>query len=215
MNPAWTYSQLDAFETCPKKFYHLKVIRDVKEPPSAHQEWGTAVHEAFEAAIKTATPLPDKMAQWQPLAGKLAALPGEKHTEMQLAIDKAFAPADWKSAWSRGVADLVVVHKDKAAVLDYKTGKRKPSEQLLLYAAYIYHHFPQVNKVRTGFVWLKDRRIDWQPTEREEVPAIWQLLLPRVRKLESAYERDSWPARPSGLCRSWCPVLACEFNGRK
>lgn len=215
MTLAWTYSQLDSFETCPKKFFHLKVARDVVEPPTEHQEWGTQVHTAFENAVNSGQALPEKMRQWQPLADKLCALPGKKYTEHRFAIDKAFAPTDWSNAWSRGIADLLVVHGDRAAVLDYKTGKRKPSEQLLLYAAYAYHHFPAIKHVRVGYVWLKDRRVDWQSTAREDLPATWQLLLPRVRKLESAYERASWPARPSGLCRAWCPVVACDFNGKK
>jgi len=212
MTTAWTYSHLDGFETCPRQFYHLKVARDVPDPPTVHSEWGTRVHSAFEDAINAGTPLPSGMEQWQRLADQIAALPGVKHTEIKLAIDRAFQPTSWKTAWSRGIIDLLVVHKDKAAVLDYKTGKRKPSEQLDLYANYVFHHYPEVNKVTTGYVWLKDRRIDREPIHRDEVPAIWQSLLPRVNKLESARERDSWPAKPSGLCRGWCPVTACEFN---
>lgn len=210
--PPWTYSQLDSFESCPKKFYHLKVVRDVVEPPSVHTEWGTRVHSAFEDFINKGDALPEGMTQWQALANKLAALPGQKLTEVKFAIDCSFQPTEWKGSWSRGIADLLVVHNDKAAVLDYKTGKRKPSEQLDLYANYVFHHYPEVNKVTTGFVWLKDKRIDWKPVERASLSITWQAILPRVRKLESAYERDSWPARPSGLCNGWCPVTSCSFN---
>lgn len=220
--PPWTYSQLDSFENCPKKFYHLKVIRDVVEPPTVHTDWGTKVHTALENYIKDGECLPEGMTQWDNLAKKLAALPGEKHTEIKFAVDKGFQPCDWKQSWSRGIADLLVVHKDKAVVIDYKTGKRKPTEQLDLYANYVFHHYPQVNVVSTGFVWLKDRRIDWnfgrdegKPFSRGEVPFVWNSFLPRIRKLESAYERDKWPAKTSGLCKAWCPVLSCEFNGRR
>jgi hypothetical protein len=110
---------------------------------------------------------------------------------------------------------LVVIHGDKAVVADYKTGKRKPTEQLDLYANYVFAHHPEINKVTTGFIWLKEKKIDWTPRERSEVPIIWQNFVPRVNKLESAYERDRWPAKTSGLCKAWCPVLSCEFNGRK
>jgi CRISPR/Cas system-associated exonuclease Cas4 (RecB family) len=220
-NPAWTYSQLDSFESCPKKFYHTKVKRDVIEPPTVHTEWGTKVHTAFENFMLTGELLPEGMQQWQQLAYKLADLPGEKLTEKKYAIDKDFQPCDWKKAWTRGIADLVVVHKDKAAVIDYKTGKRKPTEQLDLYANYIFHYHPEVNYVSTGFVWLKERKVDWnvskadkKPFARDEMPMIWQGFLPRVRKLESAYERDSWPAKTSGLCKAWCPVTSCKFNGK-
>jgi hypothetical protein len=209
--PAWTYSQLDSFESCPKKFFHLKVARDVVEPPSPHTEWGTRVHTAFEDALQKQQPLPEGMTQWQGLVNKISRLPGEKFTEIRLALDSSFNPTDWKTAWSRGVADLLVVCGEKAAVLDYKTGKRKPSEQLDLYANYVFHHYPDVQTVRTGYIWLKDRRIDWKSHNRKHLHETWQTLLPRVRKLESAYERESWPARPSGLCNGWCPVTTCPF----
>jgi hypothetical protein len=221
-NPPWTYSQLDSFENCPKKFYHLKVARDVVEPPTVHTEWGTRVHTALEDYVKDGTPLPEGMTQWDGIASKLKALPGEKHTEIQFAIDANFQPCDWKGSWSRGIADLLVIYKDKALVADYKTGKRKPTEQLDLYANYVFHHYPQVNVVTTGFIWLKEKKVDWnsgrpgkQPIYRAEVPFVWAEFLPRVRKLESAYERDKWPAKTSGLCKAWCPVLSCEFNGRR
>jgi CRISPR/Cas system-associated exonuclease Cas4 (RecB family) len=203
-NPAWTYSQLDSFETCPRKFYHTKVKRDIVEPPTVHTEWGTRVHTAFENAVKDGTPLPE---------GR--ALPGEKLCEEKYALDRNFQPTDWKSAWTRGIGDLVVLNKDKALVADYKTGKRKPTEQLDLYALYVFAHEPQVQTVSTNFVWLKDKRVDRQTRQREEVPIIWQSFLPRVAKLESSYERDRWPARTSGLCNGWCPVTSCEFNRKK
>lgn len=221
-NPAWTYSQLDSFETCPKKFYHTKVLRDCVEPPTVHTEWGTKVHTAFENFILNGELLPEGMQQWQSLAYKLAELPGEKLVEKKYAIDKDFQPCDWKSAWTRGIADLVIIHKNKAVVIDYKTGKRKPTEQLDLYANYVFHYHPEVTEVSTGFVWLKERKIDWNVSKpdkkafaREELPLIWQAFLPRVRNLESAYERDSWPAKTSGLCKAWCPVTSCRFNGRR
>ena len=172
------------------------------------------MHTAFEDFVKKGDALPDGMTQWQPLADKLARLPGEKLTEYKFALDKDFKPTEWKQSWSRGIADLVVIKDDKAVVADYKTGRRKPTEQLDLYACYAFAHYPEVKTVTTAFIWLKEKKIDKQAIQREEVPVIWQKLLPRVRKLESAYERDSWPERPSGLCKGWCPVLSCKFNGK-
>ncbi len=220
--PAWTYSQLDTFESCPRKFYRTKVVRDIIEPPTIHTEWGTRVHTAMEHAVQDGTPLPEGMTQWQGIADKLAALPGTKMCEQRFAIGRDFQPADWKQAWSRGIGDLVVINGKYAIAADYKTGKRKPTEQLDLYAAYTFHHYPEVEYVHTAFVWLKEKRIDWnvskagkKPFSRDEVPVIWQNLLPRAARLESAYERDKWPAKTSGLCKAWCPVTDCEFNGRR
>lgn len=213
--PAWTYSQLDKFETCPRQFYHVRVLKDVVEPPTEHTIWGERVHTALEERVKNGTPLPEGMTHWEPIAAKLAALPGEKLCEHKMALDRSFQPAEWKDAWTRGIADLLIVNRNKAAVFDHKTGKRKPTEQLKLYAAYTFAHFPSVDEVTTAFVWLKEKKIDKQTFYRQQIPELWEGFLQRVAKLESAHERDSWPARPSGLCRGWCPVTKCEFNGKR
>lgn len=213
--PAWVYSQLDTFKTCPRKYYHLKVARDVVEPPSIHTEWGHKVHEALEYRVKEGRPLPEGMMQWEGIAKSVAALPGIITTELPMALDSNFQPADWSNAWTRGIVDVAVVSKSDGVVLDYKTGKRKLTDQLALYAAYMFAHHPAIKTVQTGFVWLKDKKIDKEVIHRDEVPAIWQRFLPTVNKLYSAYERDKWMPQPNGLCKAWCPCTGCEFNGRR
>lgn len=208
--PPWTYSQLDKFETCPRQFYHTKVLKDVVEPPTEATIWGTKVHSAFEDAIQHGTPLPEGMTQWQSIADKFIRMPGEKLVEYKFSIDRAFQPTEWKGSWSRGIADLVVRHKTKALVVDWKTGKRKPTEQLQLYVGYIKAYWPEVTEIQTAFVWLKERKMTKAKFADVEVPIIWQGFAPRVRRLERAYENDAWPCKPSGLCKGWCPVKKCE-----
>lgn len=215
MIPAWTYSQLEKFETCPKQFYHVRVIKDVSEPPTEHTVWGERVHTALEERVRDGTPLPEGMEQWEGIASKIASLPGEKHCEVKMAVDKAFQATDWKTAWSRGIADLLIVHENKAATFDYKTGKRKPSEQLMLYAGYTFAKYPDVEQVETCFVWLKDKKLDKQVFTRADKGDIWGFFSSRVAKLEMAHEKNRWPARPSGLCKGWCAVTQCEFNGKR
>jgi len=209
--PAWTYSQLDKFETCPKQFYHVRVKKDWKEPPTEHTIWGEKVHTAFEHRILEKTPLPEGMDQWEPMATKIENLRGEKYAEIKMAVDKNFQATDWSNAWSRGIADLVVKCNNSVAILDYKTGKRKPTEQLMLYAGYAFAAYPDVEYVSTGFVWLKEKKIDTKLFNRKEIPIIWREFVGRVSKLETAYEKDKWIERPSGLCNGWCPVKDCKF----
>jgi hypothetical protein len=105
----------------------------------------------------------------------------------------------------------------KKMLVTHNTGKRKvDSDQLKLFAAMAFAHYPWVEKVVTGFIWLKEGKFDKESFTREQVPDIWNEFLPRVKRVELAYEQDKWPAKPSGLCKAWCPAgkPLCEFCGR-
>lgn len=215
--PAWTYSQLEGFDTCPRQYHAVRVAKTVPYVQGVEAAWGDRVHKALEDRVKHNKPLPEGMTQWEGLVKKIASMPGEVLTEKKIALDKNFKPVDYFSAaaWTRGQGDVIVVSKSTGIVLDYKTGKRKLTDQLALYAGYMFSMFPELETVQSGFVWLKDKKIDREDFHRKDVPVIWQKFLPKVAKLESAHERDSWPARPSGLCKAWCPLLTCEFNGKR
>ena len=57
---AWSYSSLKTFEQCPKKYYHLKVLKDVKDKGSAATVYGEEVHKAAEEFIASNTPVPKR-----------------------------------------------------------------------------------------------------------------------------------------------------------
>ena len=44
---AWSYSRLKNFESCPKRHYHVDVVKDVREEESEQLKWGNALHDAF------------------------------------------------------------------------------------------------------------------------------------------------------------------------
>lgn len=212
--PAWSASSVDAYTTCPKKYYHLRVARDVQDlPPSEAVIAGRELHKAFENAVNLNEPLPQSQAHWQTLVEKIKAIPGERLAEYPFMLDEFHEPCDKRGAWTRGVADLVIKHGKEAIIIDYKTGKRKPSEQLALYAAYAFAYWPEIQSVHTAFVWLKEKKIDRKTYMREDAPTIWQSFLPAVARMRNSYETGDWPARPSGLCRAWCPCHQCQHCG--
>jgi hypothetical protein len=216
----WSYSTLEKYETCPRQFHEIKVLQNVVEGENEFQLWGKEVHTAFENCIDSRgeTPLPAKMKHWQPLADKVLAMKGAQiFTEVKVALDSNFRMCAWDSeeCWTRGVIDVLVIGKSSAIVLDWKTGKRKPTEQLKLYAAYVFALYPHIEEVHTALVWLQDRRIDKDTIERRELSFIWQGFIERAARLRSAYGRESWPERPSGLCKNHCAVTACAYNGRR
>lgn len=216
--PAWSYSALTAFETCPKRYMLTRVTKQIVEPPSEAIKWGNEVHKALELYASDKAALPDELKKYQRYVDKLLSYEGKKLVEQKMAIDSSFRPVGWfdKAAWCRGIADIGVVGEQTAYLLDWKTGKRKPdSDQLKLLAALSFAHYPWIDKVVTGFVWLKDSKFDKSTFTRKDITGIWNEFLPRIKRLEIAYKDDKWIAKPSGLCRNWCPVgkSLCEFCG--
>jgi hypothetical protein len=214
---AWSYSSLTAYETCPRRYYHTRVAKDIVEPETQALTWGNAVHKALELRAKENKPLPTGMEQWEPLVAKILAAGGEVFTEKQIALTKSFTPCDWfaDDVWVRGVVDIGVVRGPLLVALDYKTGKpKRDSDQLQLFAALLMATYPDCDTVKTGFLWLKTSGIDQARFERGDLPNIWNKFLPRVKALEEAHRTESWPTRPSGLCRNWCPCKQCPHNGR-
>lgn len=58
--PAWSYSSITLFDQCPKKYYHLRVAKDIKEPESDAMMYGKDLHSAAEHYIRDDKPLPAK-----------------------------------------------------------------------------------------------------------------------------------------------------------
>lgn len=216
---AWSHTSLKQFLTCPRQYQEIRVLKNFKEEDSVRNIWGNRVHGAFEAALKDGSKLPPDMDVWNPLLDGFRKLRGQLHVENQLALTEGFQPCDWwaKDTWVRGVIDALWVRNDGVAqAVDWKTGKRKlDSDQLALFALLVFHHYPAVNEVRTMFVWLKTGQSDMNTYHRKQIPELWQLFLTNVKRLESCMQTGTWVPRTSGLCSEWCPVVTCQFNGKR
>lgn len=217
--PPWSFSSLTSFETCGKRYFHLKVAKDVVDLPNEATTWGSTVHKHLEDRVRDGTPLPSALASYERLVAPLLNSNGTLLIEQRMAVDASLQPVDWESdrAWCRGIVDVGVLTGNRAVLLDWKTGKRKPeSDQLKLFAALAFAHYPSIESVTTAFVWLKDGRIDREMFSRSNANLIWQQFLPRVIRLERAYDEGKFMPKPSGLCRKWCPVphSLCQFSGK-
>lgn len=215
---AWSYTALTGFETCPFRHYKTKVSKEVSDPPGEDAMWGQRVHKALEERLRDGKPLPPSLINFEPYAVKFESAPGTLLVEQQIALNDQFQPTEWfaKDAWCRAVLDVGVLTGKRGIIADWKTGKRKPeNEQLELFAGVGFIAYPQVELLSTGFVWLKEKRMDREQFTRDDSPRIWQNFLPRVERMERAYKADTWDKKPSGLCRKWCPVKSCEHNGQR
>lgn len=219
--PAWSFSSLKTFTTCPKKFYHTKVIKDVKEPEGEQALYGKLVHEAAELYIRDGKEIPEKFAFIKPALDSLIKIPGEKHCELKMALTEKLEPCDFfaPDCWFRGVADLLIVDREKgeARVVDYKLGKSRYADlgQLELMALAVFKMFPEVKKVKGGLLFLAEDKFVPTMFEVEQQHRYWGNWMPKVMMLEGAYSADIWNAKPNGLCKNYCWVSSCAHCGRK
>lgn len=214
---AWSYSALKNFETCNKRYYHYNIAKDVREPETEQLRAGNLLHQHFDARISEGTALPLGYGQHEPLLRRIVEAPGETFAERKLAITTDFQPAAFfgRGVWFRTVIDAAKVHHDVAAVFDWKTGKPSADlTQLQLMAATLFVHMPDLKRVKAALFFLAHDQVERAEFVREDQPEIWGEILPRVRKVVQARQRQDYPANPSGLCKRYCAVVSCPYHGR-
>lgn len=213
---AWSFSSLNQFETCPRQYDLTKNKKVIVFTDTVHTIWGKEVHTALEDYLNDTSPLEGNYAPYKPFADKILSMPGEKLVEWQFALKKDLTPTGFQEedAWCRGIIDIGVVHEDQALVGDWKTGKVRPdSDQLKLFAAATMQHYPQVQTVKTVYVWLAHGKVTTETYRRSDLPGIWSHFFTKVARLEQSYVKDKWIPKPSGLCNGWCGAGRdhCEF----
>ena len=211
---AWSYSSIKTFEQCPKKYFHLRVAKDVKDEPGEAADYGTAVHLAAEEVIRDGKPIPEKFAYIRPVVERLAALPGDKLAELKLGIRKDYSPCGFfdKDVWWRGIADLLVIDGHRAWCVDYKTGKSAryaDTKQLDLLAGAVFSHFPEVTKIKSSLIYVVSGELIPKThviTERSQYLSVFDQ---QIDQLDAAMENGVWNPKSGPLC-GWCPVTSCD-----
>jgi len=217
----WSFSRIKSFEQCPKKFYHLKVSKDFKEPETTAMLYGTAVHLAAEEYIRDGTPVPAKFGYVKPVLDSLMKFEGEFLCEYEMGLTEDLEACGFKAddVWYRGIADLVILNKEEktAYVIDYKTSKNTryaDKGQLELMALATFKHFPEVETVKGGLLFVVCEELIKDEYKKEDSPKLWAKWLGDYKRMEKAFEADVWNAHQSGLCRNHCIVTECVHNGR-
>ena len=220
----WSYSSLGLFQQCPRKYYHLRVAKDIKEPETEAILYGKLVHEAAEFYIGKGTPLPPPFEQFKEVLDMLKNIPGEKLCEYKMGLKKEdgrLVACDFfaKDVWYRGVADLVILNNDKqeARVIDYKTGKSAKyadTKQWALMAACIFVHFPQIKTVKAGLLFVVAEDFIKADYDAGTGLNIFSELDETLASRETAYEYMVFNPKQNFTCKAWCPVIICPHNGR-
>lgn len=218
-NYTWSYSSISLFQQCPRKYYRLRVKKDIVEPPQVHLDYGKEVHKAAEDYVCNDKSLDPRYGFMKPYLDGLKSLPGTKLCEYEMGLTKDFKPCGFKDkdVWFRGIADLLIIDGNKARLIDYKTGRSSQyadTKQLELLALLVFKHFPEVQSIRGGLVFVVAEDLVKAEFVSEVQEHAWQRWLPELQRLEQAFDTDVWNARPNFTCRKFCPVIDCEHNGK-
>lgn len=216
---AWSFSALDSFETCPWRHYMTRISKQVVEPQTQQLALGNEQHRAIDLALKGRAALPPSLRRVVPIVDALRRASGTLQSERKFALTPDYRETTYfaKDVWLRGVYDVALINGNKLTAIDWKTGKRKLTDQNKLMAACGFMLYPHVERVETAFAWIAQpgQPLDRESYTRADVPDLWRDFNIRVSRMQRAVETNEFPKRPSGLCRKHCPVgrSQCEHSG--
>ena len=213
----WSYSSLALYQQCPKKYYHLKVVKDIKEPLSEAITFGNEIHKVAEEYVSKGRSIPEQYIHIEPALKALKNMPGEKLCENKLGLTADLKPCGFfdKNVWWRGVADIIILQGDTALTVDYKTGKSSKFaelKQLEIVSLAIFKHFPEVKKVKAGLMFLFADDFVKTAYLADSQDELWGSWVSDVGQLQASVENNMWNPKPNFTCRGWCPVTSCDHN---
>lgn len=213
---SWSYSALNKFENCPKNYAAEKFYCTVPFIETEALKWGSRVHKAAELFLQGINPMDDEALE--PVEGYTTAMmrSGWKiEAELEVALTRKLTSINWfsKAAWFRAKIDVILSDYEKttAKQVDWKTGKVKDDpDQLRICSAALSTIRPHIKYFEGRFIFTAHKVIS-KPIilTKDDIPGVWQEVLPRVHRMEEAWATENFPAKPSGLC-PWCAVDNCN-----
>lgn len=214
----WSYSSLKDYINCPRKYHETKVLKRYFSPPTKEMTYGNEVHKACEEYVGNDVPLAENYKFVQPALDSLKEIPGERSPEQRMALNMAGEACKWSDpdCWVRGIVDLAIIDGETAFVIDYKTGSNKypDPDQLKLMALMIFAHYPEVNIIKAGLLFVVKNSFLPEDYKRKDINKLWAVFKPNLARLEMSYDTGMWSPNPTPLC-PWCPVKSCEHYGEK
>lgn len=220
-----SWSRIDMFLRCPRKFY-LKQIVGLEELPTKAMIQGKLIHEALETFVKTqedqkALEKLDMAPDYE--TARIAFFTGKKiirgmnprAVEVKFGLTRELNPTGFldSDCFFRGVIDLVVKSDFGLEIYDYKSGWSRPDpRQIFLYAMALNRYGKDIR--RAGYILLRSSQlIDFQIGE-EELEAAARLLFKAEKDISEALEKGEEGFPPSYDGCEYCPfVKKCMEEG--
>lgn len=207
-------TSLQTFLTCPRQYEAKYITHEVKFEGSKHTEFGTLLHAAIEYYLKEGRPLPSLLLPLQPTLDRMRKV--FLAAEKKLTIDFEGKPCAWddSKAYQGCIVDAMLQSADGRTIIcvDWKTGKKRDAQtQHDFIKKCTAAHYPEATKIVTVFVYLFKGESDVQYYKPGD--SLLKLNMNMGLLMECITHKYFQP-KPGGLCKQWCDVVACEFNGR-
>jgi len=214
----WSYSGLKDYQNCPRQYHEVKVLKRYEKRPTQQMLYGTQVHSALEDYVKDGKPLAKNYERFRDMLDPLAEMAGTKYPEHRMALTYDRQPCTFgaEDYWVRGIADLLVVDGNTAFIVDYKTGSNRfpDPKQLQLMALMTFEHFPEVDDIRAGLLFVMHNHFVTSEYARKDKDRLWADFMPTLERLSLSHKNGVWQENPTPLC-GWCPVTTCTFHREK
>ena len=227
---ACSYSQMQSFLTCPRKWAAEKYFKSLKWVESEAQRQGNVAHKILENYLK-GLPLTDAektlLEPWKKYPNMILAVVsagGKLRVEHEICFKKDRSPCGWwdnNTVWFRSKSDVFVVKDRVLHYFDWKHGRTKPDTMQIRFAiACADLAFGDEWDTATGkLVFLKEKDPKQavqgleKPITKADIPAIWAELYAITNRMESAWETETFRMQSSGLCRQYCGDKTCPHCG--
>ena len=207
-----SFSSMSTFDTCPRQFQHLYVLKDVKNEGSAATIWGTKCHKQIEDYIKVGTEITEPVAQ-NALPYLNSIKTQDAKVEWKWGLTKDLEPCGFSApdvAYHDTVNYLALLDGGRAFVVEWEMDDTTDDfGKMDLFALATFIHYPDVQKIRGMYVWLKPNTHSKKDYTRADIEALKEQVQEKAKPVLHGVARGEFSTKPSGLCRGRCPVKEC------
>ncbi|MGI9951967.1 PD-(D/E)XK nuclease family protein [Moorellaceae bacterium AZ2] len=222
---AYSYTALECFRTCPRRFYYRYVER-IPEEPSEAMEFGRAVHAAVAAGLTGRDPeAAVRQMQFKTTAGEKV----DEAVELALRFLRRYTPQGEVLVEEKikgtvagerivGRLDLVEVFDGGVVITDFKTEWKKyaPSEkmQLPLYA-YLYlssvGEIPGLVRARLWFLRFSREPVVEETITPEVMRHAVEWTRSTIKEIQEGLKLPGWMGFDA-VPGSWCKTCSYSFR---
>lgn len=218
----WSPSSIKAYQTCPLKAwgtYWNPNAPPYKSTPAT--EYGEKVHKALELAIGSSMPLPGELTYLQKWVNSVNNLPGVKSCEGKFAFNRNWERVDYfaPDVYGRTVVDLLVyTSPESVCAFDWKTGKSRydTNEQLVIELIAAETVNPNITNFQAAYIYTEEDKLGEKLTfDKATLQREKNLIQNQINLMEESYNAKYFEPTKNGLCKNYCDVLTCPYNGKR